>query len=137
MRETGCGYHVCHISTTESVDLIRKAKACLLYTSAPGGIRLYLDEIQDFNKKQQQSLLEFMENGSLTLIASTTENPFFYAVSYTHLDVYKRQVLHLLHGEAPLPPELLQQLVQRVAVFPHGRLLELAVADQDGRCRCV
>ena len=42
------------------------------------GILLYLDEIQYFNKKQQQSLLEFMENGSLTLIASTTENPFFY-----------------------------------------------------------
>lgn len=43
-----------------------------------GGIVLYIDEIQYFNKKQQQSLLEFMENGSLTLIASTTENPFFY-----------------------------------------------------------
>ena len=39
---------------------------------------LYLDEIQYFNKKQQQSLLEFMENGSITLIASTTENPYFY-----------------------------------------------------------
>ena len=45
---------------------------------APGGILLYLDEIQYFNKKQQQSLLEFMENGSITLIASTTENPYFY-----------------------------------------------------------
>ena len=45
---------------------------------APGGILLYLDEIQYFNKKQQQSLLEFMENGMLTLIASTTENPYFY-----------------------------------------------------------
>ncbi len=45
---------------------------------APNGILLYLDEIQYFNKKQQQSLLEFMENGKLTLIASTTENPYFY-----------------------------------------------------------
>ena len=45
---------------------------------APGGILLYLDEIQYFNKKQQQSLLEFIENGSITLIASTTENPYFY-----------------------------------------------------------
>lgn len=44
----------------------------------PGGVLLYLDEIQYFNKKQQQSLLEFMENGSITLIASTTENPYFY-----------------------------------------------------------
>lgn len=42
------------------------------------GILLYLDEIQNFNKKQQQSLLEFVENGKITLIASTTENPFFY-----------------------------------------------------------
>ena len=45
---------------------------------APDGVLLYLDEIQYFNKKQQQSLLEFMENGKITLIASTTENPFFY-----------------------------------------------------------
>jgi putative ATPase len=45
---------------------------------APNGILLYLDEIQYFNKKQQQSLLEFVENGKVTLIASTTENPYFY-----------------------------------------------------------
>ncbi|MEG1416774.1 MAG: AAA family ATPase, partial [Clostridium sp.] len=45
---------------------------------ASKGILLYLDEIQNFNKKQQQSLLEFIENGKITLIASTTENPFFY-----------------------------------------------------------
>ncbi len=45
---------------------------------APNGILLYLDEIQYFNKKQQQSLLEFLENGKITMIASTTENPYFY-----------------------------------------------------------
>ena len=45
---------------------------------APNGILLYLDEIQYFNKKQQQSLLEFIETGKITLIASTTENPYFY-----------------------------------------------------------
>ena len=45
---------------------------------APGGILLYLDEIQYFNKRQQQSLLEYIENGKITLIASTTENPYFY-----------------------------------------------------------
>lgn len=45
---------------------------------APSGVLLYLDEIQYFNKKQQQSLLEFIENGKITLIASTTENPYFY-----------------------------------------------------------
>lgn len=46
--------------------------------SAQKGILIYLDEIQYFNKKQQQSLLEFIENGSIVLIASTTENPYFY-----------------------------------------------------------
>jgi putative ATPase len=40
-------------------------------------VLLYLDEIQYFNKKQQQSLLEFIEDGRITLIASTTENPYF------------------------------------------------------------
>lgn len=45
---------------------------------APNGVLLYLDEIQYFNKKQQQSLLEFIESGKITLIASTTENPYFY-----------------------------------------------------------
>ncbi|MDR1736116.1 MAG: replication-associated recombination protein A [Oscillospiraceae bacterium] len=45
---------------------------------SPNGALIYLDEIQYFNKKQQQSLLEFMENGKITLIASTTENPYFY-----------------------------------------------------------
>ena len=45
---------------------------------AVNGILLYLDEIQYLNKKQQQSLLEYIENGDITLIASTTENPFFY-----------------------------------------------------------
>ncbi|MGO1819585.1 MAG: AAA family ATPase, partial [Senegalia sp. (in: firmicutes)] len=44
---------------------------------AKDGILLYLDEIQNFNKKQQQSLLKFIENGQITLISSTTENPYF------------------------------------------------------------
>ncbi len=48
---------------------------------APNGILLYLDEIQYFNKKQQQSLLEYIENGKISLIASTTENPYFYIYS--------------------------------------------------------
>lgn len=48
---------------------------------APNGILLYLDEIQYFNKKQQQSLLEYIEDGSITLVASTTENPYFYVYS--------------------------------------------------------
>lgn len=65
-------------ATTASLQDIKDIIADVGTLLAPGGILLYLDEIQYFNKKQQQSLLEFMENGSLTLIASTTENPYFY-----------------------------------------------------------
>jgi len=65
-------------ATTASLQDIKDIMADVGTMMAPGGVLLYLDEIQYFNKKQQQSLLEFMENGSITLIASTTENPYFY-----------------------------------------------------------
>lgn len=65
-------------ATTASVSDIKDIVASLDSFLAPDGVLLYLDEIQHFNKKQQQSLLEFMENGKITLIASTTENPYFY-----------------------------------------------------------
>ena len=65
-------------ATTASSADIREVVAQLDTLMAPNGILLYLDEIQYFNKKQQQSLLEFIENGKITLIASTTENPYFY-----------------------------------------------------------
>ena len=68
-------------ATTASLQDIKDVIADVDTLMAPGGILLYLDEIQYFNKKQQQSLLEFMENGKLTLIASTTENPYFYVYS--------------------------------------------------------
>ena len=68
-------------ATTASLQDIKDIMADAGTLLAPGGILLYLDEIQYFNKKQQQSLLEFMENGKLTLIASTTENPYFYVYS--------------------------------------------------------
>ncbi len=65
-------------ATTASVSDIKEIATQVGTIGASGGILLYLDEIQNFNKKQQQSLLEFIENGSITLIASTTENPYFY-----------------------------------------------------------
>ena len=65
-------------ATTASISDIKDIIADIGTLLAPEGVLLYLDEIQYFNKKQQQSLLEFMENGKITLIASTTENPFFY-----------------------------------------------------------
>lgn len=64
--------------TTASTADIKEIVNQLDTFGGMNGILLYLDEIQYFNKKQQQTLLEFIENGSITLIASTTENPYFY-----------------------------------------------------------
>lgn len=64
-------------ATTAGLSDIRQIIDELDTFLTPGGVLLYLDEIQYFNKKQQQSLLEFIEDGRITLIASTTENPYF------------------------------------------------------------
>ena len=65
-------------ATTASISDIKEIMADIGTLMAPEGVLLYLDEIQYFNKKQQQSLLEVIERGDVTLIASTTENPYFY-----------------------------------------------------------
>ena len=64
--------------TTASTSDIKSVLGDIGTLNAEGGILLYLDEIQYFNKRQQQSLLECVEQGTVTLIASTTENPYFY-----------------------------------------------------------
>lgn len=70
---------LCKLNGTTAGSADIKAIVAQLDTFvAPNGILLYLDEIQYFNKKQQQTLLEYIENGDITLIASTTENPYFY-----------------------------------------------------------
>ena len=74
-----CGKKLCYLNaTTASTADIKEIVASIGSIDAAGGILLYLDEIQYFNKKQQQILLSFIENGDITIIASTTENPFFY-----------------------------------------------------------
>ena len=65
-------------ATTGSLSDVKDVLSDVGTMLAPNGILLYLDEIQYFNKKQQQSLLEVIEKGDVTLIASTTENPYFY-----------------------------------------------------------
>lgn len=65
-------------ATTASTADIREMLSSAEMIGGENGILLYLDEIQYFNKKQQQTLLESIENGNITLIASTTENPYFY-----------------------------------------------------------
>lgn len=65
-------------ATTASTADIREMLSSAEMLGGDNGILLYLDEIQYFNKKQQQTLLESIENGNITLVASTTENPYFY-----------------------------------------------------------
>ena len=105
-------------ATTASLQDIKDIIGDVGTMMAPGGVLLYLDEIQYFNKKQQQSLLEFMENGSITLIASTTENPYFYvyAALLSRSTVFEfkpvtadevrpavERALRLVGEESPLP----------------------------------
>ena len=70
-------------ATTASLSDVKEVAASTNSVFGAGGVLLYLDEIQYFNRKQQQSLLEYMEDGRITLIASTTENP--YATIYSAL----------------------------------------------------
>ncbi len=93
-------------ATTASLQDVKDIIGQLDTMLAPNGVLLYLDEIQYFNKKQQQSLLEFMENGKITLIASTTENPYFY--------IYNALLSRSTVFEfKPVEPEEIQTAVER------------------------
>ena len=94
--------------TTASTADIKEIVAQLNTFSGLNGILLYLDEIQYFNKKQQQVLLEYIENGSITLIASTTENPYFYVYNA----ILSRSTVFEFK---PVPPEEIERAVQRAA----------------------
>ena len=74
-----CGKKICYLNaTTASTADIKEIINSIGGFDSAGGILLYLDEIQYFNKKQQQILLSYIETGDITLIAATTENPYFY-----------------------------------------------------------
>lgn len=94
--------------TTASTSDIKEVVSELNTFSGTNGILLYLDEIQYFNKKQQQVLLEYIENGSITLIASTTENPYFYVYNA----ILSRSTVFEFK---PVPPEEIERAVQRAA----------------------
>ena len=80
----------------------------------PGGVLLYLDEIQYFNKKQQQSLLEFIEDGRITLIASTTENPYFCVFNA----ILSRSTVFEFK---PVPPDEAEKSVARAVAIMNAR----------------
>ena len=101
-------------ATTASLQDVKDVMADVGTLMAPGGVLLYLDEIQYFNKKQQQSLLEFMENGKLTLIASTTENPYFYVYGA----LLSRSTVFEFKA---VPPEETEGAVLRALTIQQGR----------------
>ncbi len=96
--------------TTASTADIKAVVGELDTLAAPGGVLLYLDEIQYFNKRQQQTLLEHIENGSITLIASTTENPYFYVYGA----ILSRCTVFEFH---PVEPEEVERAVTRAFRF--------------------
>lgn len=112
-------------ATTASVSDIRDIINSLDSFLTVNGVLLYLDEIQHFNKKQQQSLLEFMENGKITVIASTTENPYFYIYNA----VLSRSVIFEFK---PIEPEdIFESLKRAVEVEKKGdyKGYEIDVSD--------
>ena len=146
--------------TTASTADIKEIVAQLGTFSGINGILLYLDEIQYFNKKQQQTLLEYIENGSITLIASTTENPYFYVYNailsrstvFEFKSVEPEEVeravfraARLLEEEQQITIELSESCAKKIAVGCGGDVrkamnaveLSVTAAERDGDRRIV
>ena len=117
-------------ATTAGISDIKAIIAELDTLLTPGGVLLYLDEIQYFNKKQQQSLLEFIEDGRITLIASTTENPYFCVFNailsrstvfeFKHVPAAEvepavMRAINILAGREGITPELEDGVISRIA----------------------
>lgn len=139
--------------TTASTADIKSIVSEIGTFSGINGILLYLDEIQYFNKKQQQTLLEYIENGSITLIASTTENPYFYvynailsrstvfefkAVEPAEIEKVVRRAASLLEQEQGIEIEMPDSCVRKIASGCGGDVrkamnaVELSVLAADG-----
>ena len=110
-------------ATTASTADIKNIVSQLDTFMAPNGVLLYLDEIQSFNKKQQQSLLEYIENGKITLIASTTENPYFYVFNA----ILSRSTVFEFKQ---ISPEAALKAVNRAVAFMEERTALKAEAEE-------
>lgn len=111
-------------ATTASTADVKEIVSQLDTLLAPNGVLLYLDEIQSFNKKQQQSLLEHIENGKITLIASTTENPYFYIFNA----ILSRSTVFEFK---PIMPEAVLKAVRRAVDYMANKT-GLTVTAEDG-----
>ena len=111
-RESGMVFHRLN-ATTASLSDVKDVLQSTNNVFCTGGILLYIDEIQYFNKKQQQALLEYIEDGRVTLITSTTENPHFYVynaiISRSSLFEFK-----------PVPPEECVMALERAVDYLNG-----------------
>lgn len=110
--------------TSASVSDIKDIVANLDGFDSQDGVLLYLDEIQYLNKKQQQSLLEYIENGKITLIASTTENPYFYVYGA----VLSRSTVFEFR---PVTPADVEEAVER-AYKKAGESLSVSISLEQG-----
>lgn len=137
-------------ATTASLSDIKDVVKSTEGIIGSNGVLLYLDEIQYFNKKQQQSLLQYVEDGSLTLIASTTENPYFYIYpallsrcqvfefkSVTPVQIKKRllQVLDKSDNTGKLSDEAIDMIsvISAGDVRKSLNYLELSLSYYDGK----
>ena len=117
-------------ATTAGIADIKAIISELDTLLTPSGVLLYLDEIQYFNKKQQQSLLEFIEDGRITLIASTTENPYFCVFNailsrstvfeFKHVPAYEvepavQRAINILAERNSVTPEIEQGVLRRIS----------------------
>ena len=122
-RESGMSFHRLN-ATTASLSDVKEILAGTNNIFSAGGILLYIDEIQYFNKKQQQALLEYIEDGRVTLIASTTENPHFYIynaiISRSSLFEFK-----------PVAPEDCAVAVRRAVDYLNGEMGTSKTVDDD------
>ncbi len=122
-------------ATNSSLEDIKKVISELGSINNVNGVLLYIDEIQSFNKKQQQSILEFMENGSITLIASTTENPYHYVYKallsrstvfefkpLEKLDVEKglKRAVEVLNEDSYMDIECNNDAIEDIAILSDG-----------------
>lgn len=115
----------CKLNGTSASTADIKAIAASLDTlETPNGVLLYLDEIQYFTKKQQQTLLDYIERGSITLIASTTENPYF----YIHNAILSRSTV--FEFKSVTPSEIVPAVKRAFSFLEKEKGVEIEVDDE-------
>ena len=119
-----CGKKLHYLNaTTASTADIKEIISTIGTIEAQGGILLYLDEIQYFNKKQQQILLSYIENGDITLIAATTENPYFYVYNA----ILSRSTV--FEFKALSPDDIKEVLIRAKNIISNEKGKELIISD--------